>query len=101
MLKSWQNLLLKGWFSMGNRNTTELKDKVMELERCVFMLTSLVEKSSENGVRHDMPFYMKHLLSIDEAAVYFSHYNDQPIFSKPISMPLFSLPSDQNSLPPF
>ena len=35
------------------------------------------------------------------AAGYFSYCHNQPIFSKPISMPLFSLPSDQNSLPPF
>ena len=36
------------------------------------MLTAFVEKSSGSEGRHDMPFYMKHLLSIDEAAVYFS-----------------------------
>ena len=57
---------------MGNRNSTELEDKVIELERCIVMLTSLVERSSSSEGRHDMPFYMKHLLSIDEAAVYFS-----------------------------
>ena len=57
---------------MGNRNNTELEDKVIELERCIAMLTALVEKSSGSEGRHDMPFYMKHLLSIDEAAVYFS-----------------------------
>ena len=57
---------------MENRNSTELEDKVIELERCIAMLTALVEKSSGSEGRHDMPFYMKHLLSIDEAAVYFS-----------------------------
>ena len=57
---------------MENRNSTELEEKVIELERCIAMLTALVEKSSGSEGRHDMPFYMKHLLSIDEAAVYFS-----------------------------
>ena len=57
---------------MENRNSTGLEDKVIELERCIAMLTALVEKSSGSEGRHDMPFYMKHLLSIDEAAVYFS-----------------------------
>lgn len=57
---------------MENRNSTELEDKVIELERCIAMLTALFEKSSGSEGRHDMPFYMKHLLSIDEAAVYFS-----------------------------
>ena len=57
---------------MENRNSTELEDKVIELERCIAMLTALVEKRSGSEGRHDMPFYMKHLLSIDEAAVYFS-----------------------------
>ena len=57
---------------MENRNSTELEDKVIELERCIVMLTGLVERASDNGSRHEMPFYMKHLLSIDEAAAYFS-----------------------------
>ena len=45
---------------MENRNNTELEDKVIELERCIVMLTGLVERASDNGSRHEMPFYMKH-----------------------------------------